>query len=63
MPDTPKRIVVIGGGLAGAKAVEALRAAGYTGSLTLLADEADLPSTAFSVPAASPSAEGAGTDA
>jgi 3-phenylpropionate/trans-cinnamate dioxygenase ferredoxin reductase component len=39
----PKRIVVIGGGLAGAKAVEALRAKGYGGSLTLIADEADLP--------------------
>ena len=39
----PKRIVVIGGGLAGAKGVEALRSNGYTGSLTLVSDEADLP--------------------
>jgi 3-phenylpropionate/trans-cinnamate dioxygenase ferredoxin reductase component len=43
MPDTPQRIVVIGGGLAGAKAVEALRGDGYEGSLTLVADEPDLP--------------------
>jgi 3-phenylpropionate/trans-cinnamate dioxygenase ferredoxin reductase subunit len=43
MPDTPQRIVVIGGGLAGAKAVEALRGDGYEGSLTLIADEPDLP--------------------
>lgn len=39
----PKRIVVVGGGLAGAKAVEALRAQGYEGTLTLVADESDLP--------------------
>jgi 3-phenylpropionate/trans-cinnamate dioxygenase ferredoxin reductase subunit len=43
MADTPKRIVVIGGGLGGAKTVEALREQGYTGALTLIADEADLP--------------------
>jgi NADPH-dependent 2,4-dienoyl-CoA reductase/sulfur reductase-like enzyme len=43
MPDSPKRIVVIGGGLAGAKAVEALREKGYDGELTLVADESDLP--------------------
>lgn len=43
MADTPKRIVVIGGGLAGGKAVEALREQGYDGSLTLVADEPDLP--------------------
>jgi 3-phenylpropionate/trans-cinnamate dioxygenase ferredoxin reductase component len=43
MADTPKRIVVIGGGLAGAKAVEALRAQGFQGALTLVGDEADLP--------------------
>jgi NADPH-dependent 2,4-dienoyl-CoA reductase/sulfur reductase-like enzyme len=43
MPDTPQRIVVIGGGLAGAKAVEALRAKGFTGSLTIVADESELP--------------------
>jgi NADPH-dependent 2,4-dienoyl-CoA reductase/sulfur reductase-like enzyme len=39
----PRRIVVIGGGLAGAKAVEALRTKGYDGSLTLISDEPDLP--------------------
>ena len=43
MPDSPNRIVVIGGGLAGAKAVEALREKGYEGELTLVADESDLP--------------------
>ena len=43
MADSPRRIVVIGGGLAGAKAVEALREKGYDGSLTLIADEGDLP--------------------
>lgn len=39
----PNRIVVVGGGLAGAKAVEALRSAGYAGSLTLVAAEDELP--------------------
>jgi NADPH-dependent 2,4-dienoyl-CoA reductase/sulfur reductase-like enzyme len=39
----PQNIVVVGGGLAGGKAVEALRAAGFTGSLTLVGDEAHLP--------------------
>jgi NADPH-dependent 2,4-dienoyl-CoA reductase/sulfur reductase-like enzyme len=43
MADSPKRIVVIGGGLAGAKGVEALRAKGFTGTLTLISDETDLP--------------------
>ncbi|HEY2299096.1 MAG TPA: FAD-dependent oxidoreductase [Jatrophihabitans sp.] len=43
MPDTPGRIVVIGGGLAAAKAVEALRREGYEGKLDLVTDEADLP--------------------
>jgi NADPH-dependent 2,4-dienoyl-CoA reductase/sulfur reductase-like enzyme len=43
MPDSPNRIVVIGGGLAGAKAVEALREKGYDGELALVADESDLP--------------------
>ncbi len=36
-------IVVVGGGLAGGKAVEELREAGYGGPLTLLAAEAHLP--------------------
>ncbi|HZZ96958.1 MAG TPA: FAD-dependent oxidoreductase [Jatrophihabitantaceae bacterium] len=43
MADTPQRIVVIGGGLAGAKGVEALRAKGFEGTLTLISDESDLP--------------------
>ena len=37
------RVVVIGGGLAGAKGVEGLRAAGYGGALTLIGAEAHLP--------------------
>ena len=36
-------IVVVGGGLAGGKTVEALREAGYSGSLTLVAAEKHLP--------------------
>ena len=43
MPETPQRIVVIGGGLAAAKTVEALRGEGYSGRLDLVSDEADLP--------------------
>ena len=43
MPSTPNRIVIVGGGLAGAKAAEALRAAGYDRALTVVADEAHLP--------------------
>src|ERR1700754_1692648 len=43
MPKTPERIVVIGGGLAAAKTVEALRSEGYEGKLDLVTDEADLP--------------------
>ena len=43
MADIPQRIVVIGGGLAGAKGVEALRAKGFEGTLTLISDESDLP--------------------
>jgi 3-phenylpropionate/trans-cinnamate dioxygenase ferredoxin reductase component len=39
----PDRILVVGGGLAGAKAVEALREQGYEGTLTLLAAEDELP--------------------
>ncbi|MGE0818173.1 MAG: NAD(P)/FAD-dependent oxidoreductase [Candidatus Nanopelagicales bacterium] len=36
-------VVVIGGGLAGAKTVEALREKGYAGALTLIGDEPHLP--------------------
>jgi NADPH-dependent 2,4-dienoyl-CoA reductase/sulfur reductase-like enzyme len=39
----PTKIVIIGGGLAGAKAAEALRGDGYEGSLTLVGDESHLP--------------------
>lgn len=37
------RFVIIGGGLAGAKAVEALRGNGFDGQVTLFADEEHLP--------------------
>ena len=40
---TPKNIVIIGGGLAGAKTAEALREKEFTGSLTLVAAEDHLP--------------------
>jgi NADPH-dependent 2,4-dienoyl-CoA reductase/sulfur reductase-like enzyme len=40
---SPQRIVIVGGGLAGAKAAEALREQGYSGSLTLVGDEPHLP--------------------
>jgi NADPH-dependent 2,4-dienoyl-CoA reductase/sulfur reductase-like enzyme len=40
---TPNHVVVIGGGLAGAKSVEALREQGFSGPLTLLAAEEHLP--------------------
>ncbi len=43
MPQTPERIVVVGGGLAAAKTVEALRDQGYEGKLELITDESDLP--------------------
>ena len=40
---TPKNIVIIGGGLAGAKTAEALREKEFTGSITLVAAEDHLP--------------------
>lgn len=40
---TPENIVIIGGGLAGAKTAEALRDKGYQGSVTLVAEEDHLP--------------------
>lgn len=40
---TPKNIVIIGGGLAGAKTAEALREKEFTGSVTLVAAEDHLP--------------------
>jgi NADPH-dependent 2,4-dienoyl-CoA reductase/sulfur reductase-like enzyme len=39
----PQQIVIVGGGLAGAKAAEALRGEGYTGTLTLVGDESHPP--------------------
>lgn len=39
----PERVVVVGGGLAGARTAEALRAAGYPGRLTLVGAEPHLP--------------------
>jgi 3-phenylpropionate/trans-cinnamate dioxygenase ferredoxin reductase subunit len=43
MTDLPGTIVIVGGGLAGAKAAEALRQNGFTGTLTLVGDEVHLP--------------------
>ncbi len=43
MSENPESIVVVGGGLAAAKAVEALRERGYEGTLTVLAGEEELP--------------------
>lgn len=40
---TPENIVIIGGGLAGAKTAEALRSHGFTGTVTLVAAENHLP--------------------
>ncbi len=36
-------IVIVGGGLAGARAAETLRSEGYTGPLLLIGAEAELP--------------------
>jgi 3-phenylpropionate/trans-cinnamate dioxygenase ferredoxin reductase subunit len=38
-----ERVVIVGAGLAGARAAESLRKTGYEGSITLLGDEADRP--------------------
>jgi 3-phenylpropionate/trans-cinnamate dioxygenase ferredoxin reductase subunit len=38
-----ERIVIVGGGLAAARAAEALRKDGYEGSLTILGDEPERP--------------------
>ncbi len=43
MTEHPESIVVVGGGLAAAKAVEALRAEGFEGTLTIVAEEEELP--------------------
>jgi 3-phenylpropionate/trans-cinnamate dioxygenase ferredoxin reductase component len=42
-PSGQRRIVIIGGGLAGGKAAEALRSKGFAGPVTLLSNEADAP--------------------
>jgi NADPH-dependent 2,4-dienoyl-CoA reductase/sulfur reductase-like enzyme len=43
MTEAPHSVVIVGGGLAGAKTAEALRDRGYEGPITLIGDEADLP--------------------
>src|SRR6266702_2519595 len=43
MADAPSSIVIVGGGLGGAKAAEALRDKGFTGPITLIGDEPHLP--------------------
>lgn len=43
MAQTPDSVVIVGGGLAGAKTAEALREQGYAGPVTLLAAEDELP--------------------
>jgi len=40
---TPESVVIVGGGLAGAKTAEALRDQGYDGAITLVAAEDELP--------------------
>lgn len=40
---TPQHVVIIGGGLAGAKTAEALRTEGFTGQVTLVGAETHLP--------------------
>ncbi len=42
-PDAGKHVVIVGGGLAGWRAAEELRAAGFEGQLTLLSDEQHPP--------------------
>ena len=39
----PRNIVIVGGGLAGAKAAQTLREEGYEGRLTLVGDEPERP--------------------
>lgn len=41
--NTPAHVVIVGGGLGGAKTAQALRDEGFTGTVTLLAAESDLP--------------------
>jgi len=43
MSEPISHVVVVGGGLAGAKSAEAFRSRGFTGALTLVGEEAELP--------------------
>ncbi|WP_028651668.1 NAD(P)/FAD-dependent oxidoreductase [Nocardioides halotolerans] len=43
MTESPESVVIVGGGLAGAKAAEALRERGFAGPVTVLAAEDELP--------------------
>ncbi|MCZ9340590.1 FAD-dependent oxidoreductase, partial [Streptomyces sp. TRM76130] len=43
MVDADQTFVIVGGGLAGAKAAETLRAEGFTGRVILIGDEHDHP--------------------
>jgi 3-phenylpropionate/trans-cinnamate dioxygenase ferredoxin reductase subunit len=43
MTEAPQSIVIVGAGLAGAKAAEALRERNYDGPITLIGDESELP--------------------
>jgi NADPH-dependent 2,4-dienoyl-CoA reductase/sulfur reductase-like enzyme len=43
MAQTPSSVVIVGGGLAGAKTAEALRAQGFQGPVTLISSEQHLP--------------------
>ncbi|WP_214364421.1 NAD(P)/FAD-dependent oxidoreductase [Pseudonocardia sp. H11422] len=43
MPDVDSRFVIVGGGLAGAKAAETLRAEGFAGEIVLVGDELERP--------------------
>ena len=43
MVDADQTFVIVGGGLAGAKAAETLRAEGFTGRVILICDERDHP--------------------
>jgi 3-phenylpropionate/trans-cinnamate dioxygenase ferredoxin reductase subunit len=43
MAEGPHSVVIVGGGLAGAKTAEALREQGYAGTITLVAAEDELP--------------------
>ena len=43
MPEVPTSVVIVGGGLAGAKTAEALRDNGFDGRITLVSAESELP--------------------